>query len=461
MAIVTSRDSILKQDWPYHESCILRNYSISMPNLEAQFRSFSACQIIENLCIVTTMDKNDAITNGTLPLMEKGRHPMEILLKEKRDPGLTAKVGDLIDGKVIGKRGSRLFVELGRGTGIIYGREFYESQNIIKSLKPGDTITSKIVDLDNEEGFVELSLREAGREKDWQEMKRLMGSGETLALKVVDANRGGLIIDYKGVSGFLPASQLAPEHYPRVEGGDKKKIFDELKKLVGTEFNVKIMDVSPDEEKLIFSEKSKAGAEIREALSKYKVGDIVEGEVTGIVSFGAFIKFAEGLEGLVHISEIDWQLIENPADVLKVGEKVTAKVIDIAGEKVSLSLKALKEDPWLKAPERYKKGDTITGRIVKYNPFGAFVKLDNEIQGLAHISEFGTEAKMKEKVELQKDYQFKVLSVDAKEHRLALGLLERHPERESADPSSSSEIEKTETETAVPSESDSTKSTQP
>ena len=381
------------------------------------------------------MDKSDAATNNLTLLAEKGCHPMEILLKERHDPGLAAKVGDLIEGKVMGKRGSRLFVDLGgRGTGIIYGREFYEAQNIIKSLKTDDAVTAKIVDLDNEEGFVELSLSEAGREKDWQEMKRLADSGETLALKVADANRGGLIIDYKGVSGFLPASQLSSEHYPRVEGGDKKKIFDELRKLVGTELNLKIIDVNPDEEKLIFSEKSKAGAEIKETLAKYKVGDTVEGEITGIVSFGAFVKFTEGLEGLVHISEIDWQLIENPADVLKVGEKVTTKIIDIAGEKVSLSLKALKDDPWLKVPERFKKGDIVTGKVVKYNPFGAFVKLDNEIQGLAHISEFGTETKMKEKIQLQKDYQFKVLSIDVREHRLALGLFEEHEEKDSSLP---------------------------
>src|SRR3989344_436906 len=207
----------------------------------------TACKILKNLCIVTSMDKSDAATNNLTLLAEKGCHPMEILLKERHDPGLAAKVGDLIEGKVMGKRGSRLFVDLGgRGTGIIYGREFYEAQNIIKGLKTDDAITAKIVDLDNEEGFVELSLREAGREKDWQEMKRLADSGETLALKVADANRGGLIIDYKGVSGFLPASQLSSEHYPRVEGGDKKKIFDELRKLVGTELNLKIIDVNPD-----------------------------------------------------------------------------------------------------------------------------------------------------------------------------------------------------------------------
>ena len=380
---------------------------------------------------MSTMAKNDAINESTLPLLDKSHHPMELLLKEKKDAGLSLKAGDLIEGKVLQKKGSRLFIDLqGRGTGIVYGREFYIAQSVTKNLKLGDSVSAKIVDLDNDEGFMELSLSEAGREKDWQEMRRLIITGEMLSLKVVDANRGGLIIDYKGVQGFLPASQLAAEHYPRVEGGDKKKILDELKKLVGTEFQVKVIDVDADEGKLIFSEKSRSETEMREKLTKYKRGDVVEGEVTGVVNFGAFVKFDEGLEGLVHISEIDWQLIENTADVLKIGDRVKAKIIDIAGGKISLSLKALKDDPWLKVPERYKKGDVVTGRIVKYNPFGAFVKLDSEIQGLAHISEFGTETKMKECIQLQNDYQLRVLSVDAKEHRLALGLLDLHPDRE-------------------------------
>ena len=183
-----------------------------------------------------------------------------------------------------------------------------------------------------------------------------------------------------------------------------------------------IIDTNSADGKLIFSEKSKETEVIRQKLAGYKVGDTVEGEIAGIVSFGAFIKFGDGLEGLVHISEIDWQLIMNPADVLKVGEKVQAKIIAIVGDKVSLSLKALKEDPWSKVDEKYKKGDTIGGVVVKFNPFGAFVKLDENIQGLAHISEFGSEVKMKEMLELNQVREFRVLSVDAKEHRLALGL---------------------------------------
>lgn len=367
------------------------------------------------------MEKNIANANT---LFERGKHPMDLLLKQGGDGPHLPKPGDIVEGDVIEKKGSRLYIDLAsRGTGIVYGREYYEAADVVKGLAPGDRITAKVVETDNAEGYVELSLKEAGREKNWKEFSRLMASGELLKLKVREANRGGLILDYSGVSGFLPASQLSQEHYPRVEGGDKEKIYDELKKLVGQELEVSIMDIDPSDEKLIFSEKTKETEAVRQRLAVYKAGDVIEGEIAGIVSFGAFVKFGEGLEGLVHISEIDWQLISNPADVLKVGQKVTAKVIGIEGDKVSLSLKALKPDPWAKVEEKYPKGSLVTGTVVKFNPFGAFVRLDEDIQGLAHISEFGNEANMKEALTLNEPHEFTVLSADAKEHRLALGLI--------------------------------------
>ena len=348
---------------------------------------------------------------------------MEVLLRQKSDATAFLKAGDIVEGPVIEKRGSRLFVDLGpRGIGIVYGREYYSAQEIVRGLIVGDPVTAKVVEAENEEGYIELSLKEAGREKNWQELKRMMEAKEIVRLKIAEANRGGLILSLHGVLGFLPASQLAQEHYPRVEGGDKEKIFDELKKIVGQEIDVTVLDIMPEDGKLIFSEKSRETAALRERLAAYHVGDEIEGEVAGIVTFGAFVRFGEGLEGLVHISEIDWQLITNPADVLKVAQKVRAKIIGIEGERVSLSLKALKEDPWAKADERYRKGDVVTGTVVKFNPFGAFVKLDEDIQGLAHISEFGTEADMKAALTLGAAQEFRILSVEAKEHRLALGL---------------------------------------
>ena len=372
------------------------------------------------------MEKNGANANA---VFERGKHPMDLLLKQKSEPSHFPRPGDVMEGAVIEKRGSRLFVDLGsRGTGIIYGREYYEAADVIKRLAIGERITAKVVELDNDEGYVELSLKEAGREKNWKEFERLMASGELLKLKIREANRGGLILEYLGVSGFLPASQLSQEHYPRVDGGDKEKIFEELKKLVGQEFEVSVIDIDPEEEKLIFSEKSKETKLVKTKLAAYHVGDTVEGGVAGLVSFGAFVKFGDGLEGLVHISEIDWQLISHPADVLKLGQSVRAKIIGIEGDKVSLSLKALKADPWAKAEEKYKKGDIASGIVAKFNPFGAFVKLDEDIQGLAHISEFGTEVKMKETLALGEPHAFRVLSVDPKEHRLALGLVREEAE---------------------------------
>ncbi|MBI4132189.1 MAG: S1 RNA-binding domain-containing protein [Candidatus Sungbacteria bacterium] len=352
---------------------------------------------------------------------------MDLLLKSKSDA--LPKSGDIMEGTVLEKKGSRLYVDLGsRGTGIVYGREYYEASDIIKRLNPGDAVAAKVIEPDNPEGYIELSMKEAGREKNWKELERFMASGELLKLKIREANRGGLILEHLGVMGFLPASQLSQEHYPRVEGGDKEKIFGELKKLVGEELEVSVIDVDPADEKLIFSEKTKETELVRQRLAAYHAGDVIEGEVAGIVSFGAFVKFGDGLEGLVHISEIDWQLIANPADVLKIGQKVQAKVLGIEGDKVSLSLKALKPDPWAAVEEKYPKGALITGTVVKFNPFGAFVKLDDDIQGLAHISEFGSEANMKEELKLDEPHEFTVLSADAKEHRLALGLIRKEGE---------------------------------
>src|SRR3989338_1428189 len=280
------------------------------------------------------------------------KKPLDMLFKSRNGFSSMPKTGEIAEGVVIEKRGGRVYIDLGlKGTGIIYGKEYYEAQELLKGLKPGDAITAKIIDPDNEEGYVELSVKEAGRERNWDDMKKIMETGESLALKISEVNRGGLVLEYKGIKGFMPVSQLSSKNYPRVPGGDKEKIYEELKKFLNRELTVKIIDVNPIEEKLIFSEKSNESAVIREKLSKYKVGDVISGTVTGLVHFGAFVTFDEELEGLVHISEIDWQLIESPADVLTAGQAVEAKIIDIAGDKVALSLKALKEDPWAKVPE--------------------------------------------------------------------------------------------------------------
>ncbi len=337
------------------------------------------------------------------------------------------QVGKIMKGEVIGKGRSAVFLDLGaHGTGIIYGKEYREAKDELKDLKIGDTVSAKIVELENEEGYIELSLNQALNELIWEELKQKKTEGKTITVRVSGANKGGLLTEVSGVPAFLPVSQLLPEHYPRVKGAEAGKILKELQEFVGKDLEVKIFDLDPRENKLILSEKAKESEKIKEILKNYKVGDTVKGDITGITDFGVFMKFGkEGLEGLIHISELDWQLIEDPADIVKVDEKVKAKIISIIDDKVSLSLKALKKDPWEGVSEKYKKGDTIEGEITKFNPYGTFVKISPKIQGLCHISEFGTKTKMETALKIGEKHNFQILSIDPQEHRMSLKLVEK------------------------------------
>jgi len=342
------------------------------------------------------------------------------------------KIGDIVHGRVIGKEKAALFLDLDAiGAGIIFGKEFYDAKNILKDLKIGDTVFAKVTDLENEQGYLELSINQAGKELSWEELFQKKQNRELIKVKILSANKGGLLAEVSGIPAFLPVSQLSGANYPKVEGGDSAKILKELQKFVGQEMELQIFDLDQKSEKLILSEKLKEADKIRDFLKNYKVGDEVQGEITGIVDFGVFMKFplyentaAKGieLEGLVHISELDWQLIENPADIVKLGQQVKAKIIDISGDKVSLSLKALKEDPWKDIEKKYKKGDVVKGEVTKFNPFGAFVQLEPQIQGLCHISEFGLKTKMEEVLKIGKKYDFQVVSIEPSEHRMSLKL---------------------------------------
>lgn len=381
---------------------------------------------------------------------------------DKNDLLKPPRIGEIVEGIIIGKGRAATFLDLGAiGTGIIYGKEFYEAKDRLRGLKKGDKIFAKIVDLENEDGFIELSISSASKELAFDILTKNKERGEILKVKILGANKGGLMAEVSGMPAFLPVSQLASSHYPKVEGGEKTKILRELQKLVGKELEVKIIDLSQRNEQIILSEKAKEIDEKREILKNYKVGDIVEGEITGITDFGAFMKFSsladlsaetkkakvkalkekgsvsEGkelpspevavdesftLEGLIHISELDWKIIENPIEIVKVGEKIRAKIIEIEEGKVFLSLKALKKDPWEGIEKKYMKGEQVSGKVTKINPFGSFVQITPEIQGLCHISEFGGK-KIEEILEIGKEYKFQILLLDEKEHKMNLKLV--------------------------------------
>jgi small subunit ribosomal protein S1 len=328
--------------------------------------------------------------------------------------------GDLVEGPVVAITKNKVFVDLHPfGTGIIFGREYMTASDILRRVKIGDSIAAKVVDTANSEGYLELSLMEARQALIWADAERAVAAGTVFELPVKEANKGGLIMEWQGITGFLPASQLKPDHYPRVEDGDKGKILEELKRLVGEKLPVVIITADAVEGKLIFSERGKQDEKVAVA-EGFTVGDVVEGEVTGAVEFGVFVKIRDGLEGLVHISELDWGLVENPKTLYKVGEKVQVKVIEIKDGKVSLSIKALKEDPWKAAGEKYKKDQTVEAAIIKYNKHGALASIEEGVAGLVHISEFASADELRKSLELGRSYKFKITLFEPANHRMTL-----------------------------------------
>lgn len=366
-------------------------------------------------------------SNSLLPFSMK-----DLLARSEFD---LPKIGQALSGEIISISKNSVLVDLGTlGTGIVYPGEFYDNPNLQKSLKPGQVISGILLDLENEEGYRELSLKRAQKTTAWQDIKNKKDSGEIIETKVMNINKGGLVVEINGVQGFLPLSQLNAEHYPKVEGGDTTKIVQTLQKLRNQEIKVKIIDCSEEENRLIVSEKAINDAQIKERLSKLKIGDIVEAEITDVTDFGAFALIQipgeetpelpenakrSRIEGLIHISEIDWKLIENPRDFLKTGDKVSAKIISIDGSKISLSLKALKTDPWEKIEEKYSVGQKLEGEVARITGYGVFVQLDSEISGLIPASDF-TDKKPSEILKVGEKVNIAIVSIEAKEHKMLL-----------------------------------------
>lgn len=348
------------------------------------------------------------------------------LLKNESGIIKTLKPIDFAEGILIKKGQKQAYFDLGQhGTGVIYGLEYLNASEIIKKMAIGDKVSAKVIELENEDGYVELSLAEAGRQKVWAELKEIKDKDEPITVKITAANSGGLITEVGGMKAFLPVSQLSNDHYPRVTDGSKEKILEELKKMVGMELKVKIINNAQNLNKLIVSEREIANENVKELLNKYKVGDKVEGIISGVADFGAFVRFVDqpSIEGLIHISEIDHRLIENPKEIVKVNDTVRAQIVEIKDGRVSLSLKALKANPWDTIGDKYKDGQEIMGTVTRFNPFGAFVSLDSEIQGLIHVTEFGGVDEMKKKIEVAKQYRFKIESIKAPEKRIILKMV--------------------------------------
>lgn len=362
-------------------------------------------------------EKKVSVPLPTIHLTEG--HPMASMLDAIPMP---PSAGDLVEGAIIAMNRGRVYIDLSPfGTGLIYGREYLNAADVLRKANQGDIISAKVVDPAGREGYIELSLKEARQAAIWGEAEAAILSQTPYSLIVEEANKGGLILSWQGIAGFLPASQLSKEHYPRVPEGDKDKILSELMLLVGHPLSVRIITADAKEGKLIFSERTGNEAEEKASLiDKYQVGDTADGEVTGVVDFGVFVKLEQGLEGLVHISELDWGLVEDPHMFCNVGDKVKVKVIEIKDGKISLSIKALKENPWHTAAARYSRGMEVPGVVIKYNKHGALASIEEGVAGLVHVSEFSTPASLRETLELGKTYPFTISLFEPKEQRMTL-----------------------------------------
>jgi small subunit ribosomal protein S1 len=346
------------------------------------------------------------------------------LILQKSPEIFVPKLGDMVEGVVVSVDRKRVVVDIGGlATGIITGKEMQDNRHTVSQLSPGDKVTAVLIDEENQDGVMLLSLRKASQKKAWEEFVKAYEQGTVIQVRANEANKGGLLVDIDGVKGFIPLSQLAPLHYPRVEGANSEKIFQKLTELVGKTFHVKIITLDQENKKLILSERAAMDEEKNESLANLKVGQKVKGKISGVVSYGIFVTF-NGLEGLVHISEIDWGHVEDPKEYGKVGDDVEVLVIGVDESKISLSMKRLKSDPWVEIAKKYKLGDVIEGIITRVTPFGAFMKLEEGVNGLIHLSELshGLVKDPSEFVELGKPVKAKIITLDLDEHRIGLSL---------------------------------------
>lgn len=345
---------------------------------------------------------------------------MDDLLANESSNVKQLTAGEVVEGTVLSVRKHEVLVDLGPyGVGLVPRREVGFS----RSLAVGEEVSASIVDTELENGQVLLSLRKAAKDKGWDELAAKAESGDIIEVSPYDANRGGLLVEYEGVRGFLPVSQLSAEHYPRVGSNDKEEILQRLNALIDQTLKVRILDVDRKTNKLIFSEKEAVKEGLAARFEKLAIGDSVKGVVTGVVDYGVFVN-VEGIEGLVHISEISWERVNNPADYVKVGQTIDAKIIAIDKERLSLSMKQLTEDPWMTEVDQFKTGEKVDGTVTRITPFGAFVQISPAVEALVHISELGEgDSADPEKIfTLNERKEFVVLDVEKENRKISLGL---------------------------------------
>ncbi len=327
---------------------------------------------------------------------------MEELLAQTGYHLTGVKKGNTIEGTITHVTPKEITVDIGGKTeGVVIDRELETYKDVLMKLQPGDRVMTQVIVAENDRGQSVLSLRKSIFEKTWNDLARFQKSGEQVSVTFKEPVRGGVLVDYAGLRGYIPQSQL--------DGNLGKQV----EKLTGRRMAVKVVEVDKATNRLIFSQRAIAEGEVlakqKAILDVLAVGESIQATITGVVPFGAFAKVsvtkdgeAHEIEGLIHISEIAWEKVETPGDYLKVGDSVKVKVIGVDKEtgKVTLSLKQLLPDPWEHVLDMFEKDSQIKGTVSRTTPYGIFVTLSPGVEGLIHISKVtpGAEPKAGEEI---------------------------------------------------------------
>jgi len=349
---------------------------------------------------------------------------MKKLLEEK---GISLKefhVGDLIEGIVVSISHGEILLDIGaKSEGIISGSEIVDSDNTHKNLKVGDKLFAKVIQLENSQGYIVLSIKKAESERKWKDAEDALDNGSVLEAVVIEYNKGGLLVDCLGIRGFIPLSHLDRVHFSndlsKFASGSETELKEALKPLSGKTIKVKVIELDKEKNRFVLSEKDALSSYSDESrqkrLDEIKDGDIVSGIVTGIMPFGVFVDL-DGVEGLVHISEIAWEKVGHPNQYFAVGQTIEVMVlgVDEKTKKLALSVKRLTPNPWETVEDKYPVGTKIKGVVSKVVPFGAFITIEKGLDGLVHVSEAA------EPLEEGAEVEAVVTQVDGSKQKLAL-----------------------------------------
>ena len=326
------------------------------------------------------------------------------------------------------KIGNGLLVDCEGGvfTWVILQKEVKDLHRNGVDLAPGAEIEAEIINTNvrHEEGYYIISISKLLQVDVWKNILSKAETEDVLTVVPTEANLGWLLVDMHGIKWFIPLSQLAPIHYPRVEDGDQEKIFDKLLDLIGQEFKVRIINIDEDEKRIILSEREALKEETEKLLEEIEVGKTYKWLVSGISSYGLFVTLGGSVEWLVHISEITYGHVQNIDHMGRVGTDMEVKVIGLDNGKISLSSKQLKEDPWAVIPRNFQTGDIIEGEVVRFVPYGVFIKMYDDINGLIHLSELtsGNVNNPSDVVKLGQVVRAKLILLDIRNRRIGLSM---------------------------------------